>query len=185
MTRSYGLVAATGGPCEFESFKDDVVIYTRVHGAASCNAKKQPFAPSSFFRSASTASLPKAPRRSATPRLPAAAEVIICPGRGLTDLARRDALAGEPDGEEVQRSISVLAARPRTLPPLPLSRPNEDAWRVRILEVAGRYAVSVWRRLGQRLLYPNEVVEKTLGVSATTRNWNTLCAICAILQGGE
>ncbi len=118
-------------------------------------------------------------------RLPVAAEFMICPGRDLTALARRTSLPDEAAAEEVQQAISVLAARPRTLPPLPLSRPNEDAWRVRILEVAGRYAVSVWRRLGERLLYPNEVVEKTLGVSATTRNWNTLSTICAILQGSQ
>jgi uncharacterized protein (DUF1697 family) len=33
-------------------------------------------------------------------------------------------------------------------------------------------------------VYPNEVVEKKLGVSATTRNWNTVSAVCDILQGG-
>jgi hypothetical protein len=31
-------------------------------------------------------------------------------------------------------------------------------------------------------VYPNEVVEKKLGVSATTRNWNTIAAICKVLK---
>jgi hypothetical protein len=31
-------------------------------------------------------------------------------------------------------------------------------------------------------LYPNEVVEKQLGVSATTRGWDTLAAICDLLR---
>jgi hypothetical protein len=70
------------------------------------------------------------------------------------------------------------------LPELPISRPADENWQVKIIGVAGRYAVSHLRRLGQRGLYPNEVVEKSLGVSATTRNWNTLATICKILNRG-
>jgi len=51
--------------------------------------------------------------------------------------------------------------------------------------VTARYALSLRRRLGQRVVYPNEVVEKSLGISATTRNWITVSAICDILNGGE
>jgi hypothetical protein len=44
------------------------------------------------------------------------------------------------------------------------------------------FALSLHRRVGRTLVYPNEVVERHLGVSATTRNWNTVCAICDILK---
>lgn len=116
-------------------------------------------------------------------RLPFEAEFMVCPGRELTDLARGDAFPAEPSGEEIQRALSVLAARPRAVPELPLRRPADDTWQVQVMAVTGRYALSVWRRVGKRLLYPNEVVEKALGVSATTRNWNTVAAICEILKG--
>ena len=48
--------------------------------------------------------------------------------------------------------------------------------------IIGRYALSLRRRLGQGTIYPNEVVEKSLGVSATTRGWDTIQAICRILD---
>jgi len=32
-------------------------------------------------------------------------------------------------------------------------------------------------------LYPNAVVEKHLGLPATTRSWNTIAAICEFLKG--
>jgi hypothetical protein len=37
--------------------------------------------------------------------------------------------------------------------------------------------------MGERLIYPNEVIEKHFGIAATTRNWNTVEAICAVLKG--
>jgi hypothetical protein len=85
----------------------------------------------------------------------------------------------------VQRFLSVLAVRPRALPDLPLSRPDGDAWQVKLVAVTGRYALSLRRPVGPRVIYPNDAVEKHLGVSATTRNWNTVSAICAILNGGK
>jgi hypothetical protein len=71
------------------------------------------------------------------------------------------------------------------LPALPLCWPADDAWQVKVVAVTGRFALSLARRLGQKIIYPNEVVEKNLGVSATTRNWNTISAICDILKGAE
>jgi hypothetical protein len=36
--------------------------------------------------------------------------------------------------------------------------------------------------MGERLIYPNEVIEKHFGIAATTRNWNTVEAICKVLN---
>jgi uncharacterized protein (DUF1697 family) len=33
------------------------------------------------------------------------------------------------------------------------------------------------------IVYPNAVVEKQFAVPATTRNWNTISAICGIIAG--
>ncbi len=44
--------------------------------------------------------------------------------------------------------------------------------------------LSVWRRIDARLLYPNEVVERELGVPATTRSWETIGKIRDILRSG-
>jgi hypothetical protein len=64
-------------------------------------------------------------------------------------------------------------------PPLPLEQPAGAKWEVRIVAIIGRFALSV-RRLGQT--YANAVVEKHLGVPATTRNWNTIEAIREVLE---
>lgn len=115
-------------------------------------------------------------------RLPFTAEFMICPSRDVIGLASGELFPKEP-GKDVSRFISVLAKRPRTLPPLPISQPAGEAWQVKVIGVAGRFALSFHRRLGRTLVYPNEVVEKNLGVSATTRNWNTISAVCDILKG--
>jgi hypothetical protein len=77
-----------------------------------------------------------------------------------------------------------MSKRPPELPGLPFSQPAGDDWQVQIVAVKDRFALSLMRRVGRAILYPNEVVEKRLGVPATTRNWNTVAAICEILQGG-
>lgn len=71
---------------------------------------------------------------------------------------------------------------PRKLPRLPFNRPAGGKWEVKVTGIIGRYALSLRRRLGQGTIYPNEVVEKSLGVSATTRGWDTIQAICRILD---
>jgi len=51
-----------------------------------------------------------------------------------------------------------------------------------VVAVVGKFALSFWRRQGKTLVYPNEVVEKKFGLTATTRNWNTIAAIRQNLQ---
>ena len=116
-------------------------------------------------------------------RLRFKAELMICRARDVIDLASGEPFPDEPSDKEVSRFVSVLAKRPRTLPPLPISQPASDKWQVKVIGVSGRFALSLYRRLGRTVVYPNEVVEKNLGVSATTRNWNTVSAICDILKG--
>lgn len=105
-------------------------------------------------------------------------ELMICRGRELLELMKSEP-APEPDARP---HVSVLAKHPRKLPPLPLCQPAGEHWQVKIVGVSGRFAVSFHRRQGRTLVYPNEVVEKKLGVAATTRNWDTIAAICAILN---
>lgn len=115
-------------------------------------------------------------------RLPFKSEIIICRSRDLIGLASGEPFRNEPSDKDVSRFVSVLAKRARTLPPLPISQPAGEKWQVKVIGVTGRFALSLCRRLGRTLVYPNEVVEKNLGVSATTRNWNTISAICDILK---
>jgi uncharacterized protein (DUF1697 family) len=112
-------------------------------------------------------------------RLPVKADLMICPARDVLDLTSRRPSRQDKD---VTQYVSVLANRPQALPPLPIAQPAGKDWQVKVIDVTGRFAVSLHRRMGRTLVYPNEVVEKKLGVSATTRNWNTIAAICKVLN---
>jgi uncharacterized protein (DUF1697 family) len=115
-------------------------------------------------------------------RLPFEPELMICRGRELLDLAAGKPFADVPADKDARRYVSVLAKRPRKAPKLPLLTPDGDEWQVQVVRVIGLFALSLHRRMGKRLIYPNEVVEKHFGVPATTRNWNTVEAICEILK---
>jgi uncharacterized protein (DUF1697 family) len=109
-------------------------------------------------------------------------EMMICPAREIIDLAAADPFDSASADASVVKYVSVLAKRPRAIPKLPIDRPGPDDWQVKMFELRGRFVLSLHRRLGRRLIYPNEIVEKTFGVAATTRNWNTIVAICDVLR---
>jgi uncharacterized protein (DUF1697 family) len=115
-------------------------------------------------------------------RLPFTAELMICPGHELLELAAGEPFPGPAVPSDVRRFVSVLARRPRTIPPLPFSFPPTDEWQVQIIGVSGRLAWAWWRRRGRSYLDPNDVIEKQLGVRATTRNWNTIVRLCDLLR---
>jgi uncharacterized protein (DUF1697 family) len=116
-------------------------------------------------------------------RLPVRAAFMVCRARDLLDLARRAPFPESPSGPDVTRYVSVLAKRPRRLPPFPVRQPDGADWQVQVIGLTGRFALSLHRRQGRTLVYPNAVVEKRLGVPATTRNWNTIEAVCRVLNG--
>ena len=112
-------------------------------------------------------------------RLPFKPELMICPGRDVLALARGNWFGDAPAGRDVGRFVSVLQKAPRAKPPLPIEQPSGPKWEVRVVAITGRFALSV-RRLGQT--YSNAVVEKAVGIPATTRNWNTIEAILEVLE---
>ena len=115
-------------------------------------------------------------------RLKFPAEIIICDGRDLLELIAADPFRGEPSPPEATRFVTILAKRPRDLPPLPIQAPPGDRWEVRILEVRGRFVLSLWRRLSKRFIDPRKLIGDTsFGVVGTTRNWNTVVKVGGVL----
>ena len=115
-------------------------------------------------------------------RLPFKPQLMICRAREIIDLADGESFPDEPSGNDLRRFVTVMAKRPRTLPRLPINQPEGDKWQVKIVGVSGKFVLSLWRRQGGSLVYPNEVVERRFDVPATTRNWNTIAAIRDILS---
>ena len=111
-------------------------------------------------------------------RLPFDPELMICPARDVLALARSEPFGNFPVGKGADRFVSVLRTAPRALPKLPVDQPPGDRWEVRIIDVCGRFVLSL-RRVGKT--YPNAVVENHLGIPATTRSWNTIEAIWKIV----
>ncbi len=117
-------------------------------------------------------------------RLPFPAELVICPGRELVDLVSRDPFPGGPSQAGLDRFVSVLAKTPAKVAHLPRVEPARGHWQVKIVRVAGRFVLSFYRRLGRSVVDINGLVEKHFQSSATTRNWNTICKISALLGAG-
>jgi hypothetical protein len=81
--------------------------------------------------------------------------------------------------------VTVLAAKPKSVPKLPAEVPaSAGSWQVRVTDARGPFVTSVWRRRDGRLIYPNEVVEKLFGVPATTRGWSTIETLRRIVEAG-
>lgn len=116
-------------------------------------------------------------------RLPFEAELMICGARDVTDLVADDAFPPARLDAGVRPFVSVLARRPSRTPPLPLVRPAGKPWEVKVVAVRGPFALSLSRRTGKPTVYPNEVVEKDLGLAATTRGWDTILKIHSVLEG--
>ena len=121
-------------------------------------------------------------RRELGRRLPFATEVMICTGSEILDLRRSDPFADPPAGKDVRQLVTVLAKKPKTAPKLPIRRPEGKDWQVDVFRIAGRFALTFWRRGSGALIYPNAVVEKVLGIPATTRSWSAIEKACGLLQ---
>lgn len=120
-------------------------------------------------------------RRAFLKRLPFEPEMMICSGENVLELVGSDASLKAPGDAGAKRFVTVLGGKLAKPPSLPKSFPEPGPWEIQVLSVAGPFVV-VARRPGKKDLYPNAVIEKWLGVPATTRNWNTMEAIAKILR---
>jgi uncharacterized protein (DUF1697 family) len=112
--------------------------------------------------------------------LPFTTEAMICSGNEVLQLASAECFSA-PCGPDVVRFVSILTKRPHALPPLPISLPADGDWLVRIVAIQGRFALGMYRR-NLRTIRLLGKLEKHLGGSITTRNWNTLSSLFKILR---
>lgn len=110
-------------------------------------------------------------------QIPFETQLMICPARDLLDLVRKSPFAAGSLPKADGQFISVVEAQIRNAPRLPLNVPEGKDWQVGIIAVRGNLVASLMRRVGTKRLYPNEVVERQLGVPATTRGWPTILKI--------
>ena len=113
--------------------------------------------------------------------LPFETATMICPGDDILRLVAEAPFPEEFCGSGIVRFVSVLATGPRVLPALPLILPDGEGWLVRIIAVRGRFALGVYKRALRTISFLGKV-EKSLGGSVTTRNWNTFAKIAEVLR---
>ena len=117
-------------------------------------------------------------------KLPFKCEIMIVPAKSIVDLAKKDPFARQPSGPDITRFVSVLH---KPLSPSlvtrhsPLSLPSEKDWLLKIIAIPNRFVLGIYRRQMKAIGYLGKI-EKILGVSATTRSWNTIQKVVQILS---
>src|SRR2546427_11863843 len=74
-------------------------------------------------------------------KLPFKCEIMICPARDLIKLSAKNPFSRQPSGPNITRFVNVLAKRPPSPPPLPLSLPSDDNWLLKIVAIQNRFVL--------------------------------------------
>jgi uncharacterized protein (DUF1697 family) len=117
-------------------------------------------------------------------RLPFETEIVICHGREIVKLVSHYQFADQPLRPGIVRFVSVLSRRPRLAPALPMFFPSSGKWLLKILARDDRFVIGLYRRHMKAIGYLG-TLDRLFGVSATTRNWNTITAISKVLGEEE
>jgi uncharacterized protein (DUF1697 family) len=114
-------------------------------------------------------------------QLPFTAEIMICKGDDVLDLASGNPFAGQPAGPNIVRFVSILAKPVRHLLSTPIRLPSDAEWSLKVLAYNGCFVFGVYRREMKAIRYLGQL-DKIFGAPATARNWNTITAVARILQ---
>jgi uncharacterized protein (DUF1697 family) len=113
-------------------------------------------------------------------RLPFETDVMICHGKDILRLVSSDPFAGQPTRPGFVQFVSVLGSRRASIA---LTLPATGRWCLKVLACHHRFVLGMYRREMKAIGYLGKL-EKVLGASATTRNWNTVLAVVRILNNG-
>ena len=114
-------------------------------------------------------------------RLPFETEVMVCSAEEVLQLAPGEPFGGQCLGPDIVRFVSVLPKRARVPVALPISLPAGENWLVRLVAIRGRFAFGLYRQSMQTIRLLGQI-QKHLGGSITTRNWNTFSNLFEILK---
>jgi uncharacterized protein (DUF1697 family) len=116
-------------------------------------------------------------------KLPFVAEIVVCQGRDIAGLISKNPFEGQSVRPGVVCFVSVLAQRPRLTPSTPMRFPPSGQWLMKILTRRNRFVFGMYRR-NMKVIGLLGSLDRLYGVSATTRNWNTIAAIAKVLRSG-
>jgi uncharacterized protein (DUF1697 family) len=113
--------------------------------------------------------------------LPFVAEIVVCQGREIAKLVSNDPFQGQSVPPGVVRFVSVLSQRPRLTPATPMQLPPTGQWLMKIVARRNRFVIGMYRRQMKAIGFLG-ALDRLYGVPVTTRNWNTIAAIAAVLR---
>jgi len=106
--------------------------------------------------------------------------VMLRPLADIEEIVKRNPFKKTKADADQALFVVFLSEEPRQNPKLPLTSIVEN---LEVLEVTDRAAFIVLRRKKNGLFsFPNKFIEKELGVSGTTRNWNTVNKILKVAE---
>ena len=108
--------------------------------------------------------------------------IAVLPANEILALVRSKPFAQVAFSKDLRGWVAVLCGRPKAQPKLPLAMPVGRSWSVRFDRVEGAFALGLCRRRPDGFVFPNQVVEKALGVPATTRWWETIERIAKLIE---
>ncbi len=114
-------------------------------------------------------------------KLPFQTEVMLCNGRDLLRLEKEHPFGAEPSPPDTVRFVSIVSKAARGQSFVPIALPTEQEWLVRLIGSNKQFVFGMYRRHMKTIGYLGQI-DKMLGVSATTRNWNTIETIVRILK---
>jgi uncharacterized protein (DUF1697 family) len=117
-------------------------------------------------------------------RLSFDAEIMICQAREIVGLLSHDAFARVPARPDVVRFVSILSRVPRSAPQPPMTFPPRGKWLLKVLARDGRFVFGMYRRDMKVIGYLG-ALDRVFGVSATTRNWNTITMIARVVESSS
>jgi uncharacterized protein (DUF1697 family) len=110
-------------------------------------------------------------------RLGVDVKVMLRTAREIENLVNLDPFEKAGRDPKVKKYVAFLYGKPRSRPELPLISAKEG---IEVFLVKNLEAFGLSREVKGRYGFPNNFIEKELGVPATTRNWNTVCKVAAL-----
>jgi uncharacterized protein (DUF1697 family) len=114
-------------------------------------------------------------------RLPFQAEMIFCNSRDLIRLESENPFKTEPSHSDTVSFVSIRSKAPHSPAVIPFQLPADGEWLVRVIASQDQFIFGMYRRHMKTIGYLGQI-DKRIGGTVTTRNWNTILKIVQILN---
>ena len=113
-------------------------------------------------------------------RLPVETSVVMCEGRDFLRLENKNPFGAASPRPGIVRFVSFLS-RTGAGGFAPVTLPSSGMWLVRLVACRDRFVFGMYRRHMKTIGYLGQI-DRLLGATVTTRNWNTVATIMQILK---